>query len=125
MRYCGVVAAGPYLQLATLEEVRTEDPPVRLHARLFEPGSPEQVTTELRGESQAVIGIGSPLGGPGRAADQDLLSRGVAAPPPRPSFPAACPLSRRTRAPSPWSRPSACRSTRAALRTSSRRAPTP
>ena len=82
MRYCGVVGAGPYLQLATLEEVRTEEPPVRLRARFFEPGSPEAVTAELRGEPEAVIGVGSPLGTTGRAADRDLLSRGVPALPP-------------------------------------------
>src|SRR3954466_10761435 len=34
MRYCGVVGGpGPYLQLATLSEVRTDEPPIRLHAR--------------------------------------------------------------------------------------------
>ncbi len=84
MRYCGVVGAGPYLQLATLEEVRTEEPPVRLHAQFFEPGSPADVATELQAitAAGAIFGVGSPLGGPGRAADQDLLSRGVPALPP-------------------------------------------
>jgi predicted nuclease with RNAse H fold len=82
VRYWGVVGAGPYLQLATLEEVRTEEPPVRLHAKFFEPGSPEAVTAELRAAGEAVIGVGSPLGGPRRAADQDLLARGVPALPP-------------------------------------------
>jgi predicted nuclease with RNAse H fold len=68
--------------MATLEEVRTEEPPVRLHARFYEPGSPAAVTAELRGEDGAVIGIGSPLGGSNRAAEQDLLARGVPALPP-------------------------------------------
>src|SRR3954447_24185443 len=81
MRYCGVVGAGPYLQLATLEEVRTEEPPVRLHARFYEPGSPADVATELRAitAAGAVVRVGSPLGGAGRAGDHDLLGRGVPA----------------------------------------------
>jgi predicted nuclease with RNAse H fold len=82
MRYYGVVGAGPYVQLASLEEVRTEEPPVRLHARFFEPASPEAATAELRAQEHAVIAVGSPLGGPRRAADQDLLARGIPALPP-------------------------------------------
>ncbi|MEA2412529.1 MAG: hypothetical protein QOC77_3090 [Thermoleophilaceae bacterium] len=84
MRYCGVVAAGPYLQLATLEEVRSAEPPVRLHAQFYEPGAPAAVVDELRAVTAAgaVVGVGSPLGGPGRAADRDLLGRGLPAPPP-------------------------------------------
>ena len=83
MQYCGVVGAGPYLQLAALEEVRTAEPPVRLHARFYEPSSPESVATELRAltAAGAVVGVGSPLGA-ARAADADLLRRGVIALPP-------------------------------------------
>jgi predicted nuclease with RNAse H fold len=78
MHYAGLVAAGPYLQLATLEEVRGAEPPVRLAARFYEPGSPAAVANELRAMTAGtVVGVGSPLGGPGRAADRDLLSRGV------------------------------------------------
>jgi predicted nuclease with RNAse H fold len=75
MRYCGVVAAGQYLQLATLEEVRTEEPPIRLAARFYEPGSPEQVVRELRA-SEGVVGVGAALGS-GRLADGELRRRGV------------------------------------------------
>jgi hypothetical protein len=75
MRYCGVVAAGQYLQLAMLEEVRTEEPPIRLAARFYEPGSPEQVVRELRA-SEGVIGVGAALGS-GRLADGELRRRGV------------------------------------------------
>src|SRR4051812_38550339 len=77
MRYCGVTAAGPYLQLATLEEVRTEEPPVRLHARFYEPGSPKQVVDELRRFDDAVIGIGASLGPEARLAGEELRRRGV------------------------------------------------
>jgi predicted nuclease with RNAse H fold len=80
VRYCGVVPAGLYLQLAALEEVRTEEPPIRLHARFYEPASPAAVADELRAMAEGtVVGVGSPLAGPGRAADQDLLRRGVVA----------------------------------------------
>jgi predicted nuclease with RNAse H fold len=78
MRYCGVVPAGPYLQLATLEEVRTEEPPIRLHARFFEPGTPEQVAAELRAATDIVVGVGAPLSGPSpRLCDDELRGRGV------------------------------------------------
>ena len=75
MRYCGVVAAGPYLQLAVLEEVRAAEPPVRLAARFYEPGSPEEVVRELRA-SESVTGVGAALGS-GRLADGELRRRGV------------------------------------------------
>jgi predicted nuclease with RNAse H fold len=80
LRYCGVTAAGLYIQLATLEEVRTAEPPVKLAARFYEPSSPAAVVSELQSLKEgAVVGVGSPLGRPGRAADQDLLARGVPA----------------------------------------------
>jgi predicted nuclease with RNAse H fold len=83
MRYCGVVGMGEYLQLATLEEVRTAEPPVKLHAQFYEPGSPAAVVNELRAIPEgAVVGVGSPLGASGRAADRDLVARGVPALPP-------------------------------------------
>src|SRR5689334_4611071 len=81
MRYCGVVGAGPYLQLATLEEVRTDEPPIRLHARFYEPGSPAQVVAELERFDDAVIGIGAPLSAGPRLAGEELRKRGVSVPP--------------------------------------------
>jgi predicted nuclease with RNAse H fold len=78
VRYCGVVPAGPYLQLASLEEVRTEDPPVRLHAQFYEPSSPAAVASELLAMKEGtVVGVGAPLGGGPRGADTDLRRRGV------------------------------------------------
>jgi predicted nuclease with RNAse H fold len=76
MRFCGVVAAGPYVQLATLEEVRTDEPPIRLHATFYEPGSAEQVAAELEHLGEVAVGVGLALG-EGRAADHDLRRRGV------------------------------------------------
>jgi predicted nuclease with RNAse H fold len=70
------------LQLAVLEEVRATEPPIRLSALFFEPGSGEQVAAELRALSDVVLAIGAPLSSPRdgslRAADGLLAARGVA-----------------------------------------------
>jgi hypothetical protein len=47
------------LQLALLEEVRDPDPPIRLSALFYEPGTPEQVATELRRLGDVVVGLGT------------------------------------------------------------------
>ena len=86
MHYCGVVAMGGALQLAVLEEVRTAEPPIRLSALFFEPGSAEQVATEMRSLGEMVLGLGAPLSargnGAGRGSDALLAARGVAPQPP-------------------------------------------
>ena len=82
MHYCGVMPLQGALQLAVLEEVRTAEPPIRLSALFFEPGSAEQVAAELRSLSDVVLGVGAPLsappGAPPRPADALLAARGVA-----------------------------------------------
>src|SRR5215218_10889494 len=83
MHYCGVVAMQGTLQLAMLEEVRTPEPPIRLSALFYEPGSATDVAHELHTLSDVVIGVGAPLAGPrngrpGRDCDALLLRRGVA-----------------------------------------------
>ena len=83
MHYCGVVAMQSSLQLAMLEEVRTPEPPIRLSALFYEPGSAADVARELYTLSDVVIGVGAPLaaprnGRPGRDCDALLLRRGVA-----------------------------------------------
>jgi predicted nuclease with RNAse H fold len=82
MKYCGVVPTQGALQMAVLEEVRTPEPPVRLSAMFYEPGSPPQLAAELRSLGDVVVAVGAPLGDPvdGRSArDCDLLlaRRGV------------------------------------------------
>lgn len=62
MHYCGVVPMQRALQLALLEEVRDPDPPIRLSALFYEPGTPEQVAGELRKLGDIVVGIGSGAG---------------------------------------------------------------
>src|SRR5918999_1856406 len=91
MHYCGVVSTQRALQLAMLEEVRTPEPPVRLSAIFFEPGSAEQVAAELSSLGEVVVGVGAPLAGPrdgrpGRDCDALLSRRGVA---PQPQDPQA------------------------------------
>jgi predicted nuclease with RNAse H fold len=77
---------GGALQLAVLEEVRTAEPPIRLSALFFEPGSAEQVATEMRSLGEMVLGVGAPLAAPGngagRGSDALLAARGVAPQPP-------------------------------------------
>jgi hypothetical protein len=58
VHYCGVVPLQAGLQLAVLGEVRDPEPPVRLSALLYEPGSPEQVAEELRRLGDVVVGVG-------------------------------------------------------------------
>jgi predicted nuclease with RNAse H fold len=83
MHYCGVVATRGTLQLAMLEEVRTPEPPIRLSALFYEPGSATDVARELHTLADVVVGVGAPLAGPrngrpGRDCDALLLRRGVA-----------------------------------------------
>jgi hypothetical protein len=59
VHYCGVVPMQSALQLALLEEVRDPEPPIRLSALFYEPGSPDQVAAELRGLGDVVVGIGA------------------------------------------------------------------
>jgi predicted nuclease with RNAse H fold len=83
MHYCGVIATHGTLQLAMLEEVRTPEPPIRLSALFYEPGSAADVARELHTLTDVVVGVGAPLAGPrngrpGRDCDALLLRRGVA-----------------------------------------------
>jgi predicted nuclease with RNAse H fold len=82
MRYCGIVTGGGYQHLCALEEVREAEPPIRLRATFFEPGSVEQVAAAVRGFGDAVIGIAAALSAPRegrelRVADRELRRRGV------------------------------------------------
>lgn len=80
MHYCGVVPLQGTLQLAMLEEVRAPEPPIRLSAIFFEPGSAAQVAAELRALGEVVVAAGAPLSGQGtRACDELIEHRGVAA----------------------------------------------
>jgi len=82
VRYCGIVAAGSYQVLCALEEVVTDEPPVRLRATFHEPGTVEEVAAEVREGGDAVVGIGAPIsaardGRDVRVCDHELRRRGV------------------------------------------------
>ena len=82
MRYCGVVEACGYVQLCALEETRADEPPIRLAATFFEPGSVEEVAGEVRAAGEAVVAVGLPLSEPAagrelRVCDAELRRRGV------------------------------------------------
>ena len=85
MHYCGIVPAQGTLQLAMLEEVRTPEPPIRLSAIFFEPGSADQVAAELRSLRDVVVGVGAQLSG----RQPELERRGV---PPQAESPEAARL---------------------------------
>ena len=108
---CTTAASSPCrasLQLAMLEEVREPEPPIRLNALFYEPGSAAEVAGELHKLGDVVIGVGAPLAGPrdgrpGRDCDALLLRRGVAPQAAHPGDaaavrPAARPADLRTRA---------------------------
>ena len=57
MHYCGVVPMQQTLQLALLEEVRDPEPPIRLTALFYEPGSVGQLVSELRRLGDLVVGF--------------------------------------------------------------------
>lgn len=72
--------------LCVLREVRTEEPPVRLGARFYEPGDPSAVARAIRGLGDVVVAIGAPMTKPARGreqrvADETLARLGIA---PRP-----------------------------------------
>jgi hypothetical protein len=78
VHYCGIVTMQSALQLALLEEVRDPEPPIRLSALFYEPGSAEQVAAELRRLGEIVVGVGAgadpvvePLGLPTFQLDED------------------------------------------------------
>jgi hypothetical protein len=58
VRYCGVVPMQRALQLALVEEVRDPEPPIRLTAVFYEPGTPDEVAAELRTLRDVVVALG-------------------------------------------------------------------
>ncbi|MBA2580465.1 MAG: DUF429 domain-containing protein [Thermoleophilaceae bacterium] len=83
MHYCGVTAAGGFLQLCSLQELRLAEPPVRLATTFYEPGSAEQVSAQLALLDSVVVAIAAPAltsanGQRARACDEELRKRGVA-----------------------------------------------
>jgi hypothetical protein len=80
MHYCGVVPMQRTLQLALLEEVRDPEPPIRLSALFYEPGSAAQVAEEIRALGDVVVGLGAPASG---GDTQEAIARRGVPPQPR------------------------------------------
>lgn len=83
MNYCGIAVGHELQQLCRVEEMRTDDPPIRLRATFYEPGSPAEVVEEIASLGDVVVAVGAPQGEPGegrelRACDAALRRRGVA-----------------------------------------------
>jgi hypothetical protein len=76
VRYCGIALGQGFLQLATLEEVLVDEPPVRLRASFYEPGDAAQVVEAVRGLGDIVVAVGAPAG-EDRACDRELAERGI------------------------------------------------
>ena len=82
MRYCGVVVGPEFQHLCALEEVRPDEPPVRLRAIFFEPGSVGEVVAGVPALGDVVVAVASPQSEAPeaarmRACDAELLRRGV------------------------------------------------
>jgi len=77
MHYCGIVPARGLLQLVMLEEVREEEPPIRLAAVFYEPGTTAQIASELTDLEEVVVAIGAPTTTGERACDELLRATGV------------------------------------------------
>jgi len=75
VHYCGVVPMQSLLQLALLEEVRDPEPPIRLSALFYEPGSADQLAEELRRLGEVVVGLA-----PGTGPVSDALGSPMAEP---------------------------------------------
>jgi len=65
-----------------LEEVRRPEPPIRLAAVFFEPGTAVQIAAELTSLGDFVLAIGAPAAAARRACDDLLAARGIAPAPP-------------------------------------------
>jgi predicted nuclease with RNAse H fold len=78
LRFCGIAVGREYQHLCALEEVRADEPPIRLGATFFEPGSAAQVVEQVRMLGDVVVAIGAPLTpGEARACDAELRRLGV------------------------------------------------
>jgi hypothetical protein len=82
VHYCGVVPMQRTLQLALVEEVRDPEPPIRLSALFYEPGSAAEIARELRRLGDIIVGVGGPISGADSQAP--LAERGL---PPQPAHP--------------------------------------
>lgn len=89
MHYCGVEVGPGAHYLCVLQEVRTDEPPVQLEGRFYEPGSASAVVARIGALGDTVVAVSAPLthglhGRERRACDHALRHVGVAPVPPTP-----------------------------------------
>ena len=77
MNYCGIEVGPGIHHLCALREVRTEEPPVRLEARFYEPGDVRAVAATVRALGEVVVAIAAPRRRGERACDRMLAQVGV------------------------------------------------
>lgn len=82
MRYCGIAVGRKHHHLCAIEEARTDEPPIKLPAAFFEPGSAERVVAQLQALAPVVVAVDGPLSDPAgeqshRVCDEELARRGV------------------------------------------------
>jgi predicted nuclease with RNAse H fold len=63
MDYCGIEVGPGTHQLCVLREVRTEEPPVRLEARFYEPGSTGSVVARVGALGDVAVAVAAPMTG--------------------------------------------------------------
>jgi predicted nuclease with RNAse H fold len=83
MHYCGVELGPGAHYLCVLREVRTEEPPVRLDARFYEPGTADAIVARIGALGEVVVAVAAPMthalhGRERRACDHALRHVGVA-----------------------------------------------
>ena len=83
MHYCGVEVGPGAHYLCVLQEVRTDEPPVRLEARFYEPGGASAVVARIGALGDVVVAVAAPLtpsahGRERRTCDHALRHIGVA-----------------------------------------------
>ena len=77
MNYCGIEVGPGIHHLCVLREVRTEEPPVRLEARFYEPGAVDSVARAVRALGEVVVAIAAPRTRGARTCDRMLERLGV------------------------------------------------
>jgi len=80
--YCGIEVGSAMHHLCILRELRTDEPPVRLEARFYEPGSADAVVARIGSLGEVVVAVGAPMTGglhgrDRRACDHALRHIGV------------------------------------------------
>ena len=82
MHYCGIQVGRGAHHLCVLREVRTDEPPVLLEARFYEPGTADAVVARIGALGEVVVAVGAPMthalhGRERRACDHALRRVGV------------------------------------------------